>query len=231
MKKEIQDALERAYGTQLGLADKSVYARVAALGETYVTKEEEIPVFVQRAGDILKSFQGADDRGRALTQANAKVAELEAKVKELSKNPDTDNGGEGDDSKPDMQKLISDAVSAAVKPLAEQIEGMKSANEAATRLADAKSRFYAGDWAKKYKGQADNAWERVANEDSIGGNKMSADELVAKATDYFNTYTGRIGVDTTKPFKADPPSDEKGVVDWSAEKKRLQDTGRLPKQS
>ena len=76
MKKKIQDALELAYKDKLGLTDKKAYARVAALGETYVAKEEDIPAFVEKAEDLLKGLQGTADQGRTLETANAKIAEL-----------------------------------------------------------------------------------------------------------------------------------------------------------
>ena len=100
MKKKIQDALEQAYAVKLGLTDKKVYARVAALGETYVAKEEDIPAFVEKAEDIIKGFQGVDDQGRTLATANAKIAELEGKLKKLEKteldDDDDDKGGKKD---------------------------------------------------------------------------------------------------------------------------------------
>lgn len=64
---------------------------------------------------------------------------------------------------------------------------------------------------------------------TVTGNKMDAKALADKASSYFNTAVGKKGVDTSKPFKADPEPDKKGRVDWQGEVKRLQDKGTLPK--
>lgn len=227
MKKKIQDALELAYKDKLGLTDKKVYARVASLGETYVANEEDIPAFVQRAEDIIKGFQGMDDQGRTLAAANAKIAELEAKLN----NPDKggESNGEGEEKKLDWQKTLAEALKDAITPLQEEIATLKASTSAKEALTNARSSFFGGDYAKKYKTQADDAWERAVEMNEATGSKMTADELVAKATGYFNKSVSRLGVDTSKPFVADSDSDDKeGTIDWSAEKKRLQESGRLP---
>ena len=61
------------------------------------------------------------------------------------------------------------------------------------------------------------------------GNKMTAEELAAKASGYFNKAVSRLGVDTSKPFQADPPkNDEEGTIDWSAEVARKKAQGLIP---
>ena len=233
MKKKIQDALEQAYAGKLGLTDKKVYARVAALGETFVAKEEDIPAFVEKAEDILKGFQGVDDQGRTLATANAKIAELEAKLAKLE-DPDQDPGDpdkDKDKDKDNLAKTISEAVAAAVSPLTAKIEALENANNTKAALTGARETFFSGDYAKKYKDEADDAWERAVELNEATGNKMTAEQLAEKATGYFNKAVSRKGVDTSKPFQADPPKDdEEGTTDWSGEKKRLQDAGKLPKE-
>lgn len=233
MKKKIQDALELAYKDKLGLTDKKAYARVAALGETYVAKEEDIPVFVEKAEDLLKGLQGTADQGRTLETANAKIAELEAKIKELETSGDGDgdgDGGDGDGKKtPDISQIVSDAVKAAVTPLTEKITALENAESKKNALSGARETFFAGDYAKHYKDEADEAWERAVEINEATGGKMTAEELAEKATGYFNKAVSKKGVDTSKPFQADKPGDdEEGTTDWSAEKKRQQDKGNLP---
>jgi len=234
MKKKIQDALEQAYKDKLGLTDKKAYARVAALGETYVAKEEDIPAFVEKAEDLLKGLQGTADQGRTLETANAKIAELEEKLKKLE-NPDGDDGKGKDGDKggqPDLAKTIADAIAAAVAPLTEKISALENVNSTKAALDGARSKFFEGDYAKKYKDEANDAWERAVEVNELTGNKMTADQLAEKATGYFNKAVSKKGVDTSQPFKADPPAgDDEGTTDWSAERKRLQDAGRLPKDS
>lgn len=223
--------MEQAYAVKLGLTDKKVYARVASLGETYVAKEEDIPAFVEKAEDLLKGFQGAEDQGRTLATANAKIAELEEKLKKFeTPDPDPKPDPNPDEQKLDWQKTLQEAIANAVKPLTDKIETLENANSTKAALEGARSKFFGGDYAKKYKDEADDAWDRAVEMNEATGNKMTADELAEKATGYFNKAVSRKGVDTSKPFKADPPAeDEEGTVDWSAEKKRLQDAGRLPK--
>ena len=233
MKKKIQDALELAYKDKLGLTDKKAYARVAALGETYVAKEEDIPAFVEKAEDLLKGLQGAEDQGRTLASANAKFAELEGKLKKYE-NPDDvdkDKGKDDDDKKLDWAATLKAAIAEAVTPLTEKITALENINSTKAALTETRDSFFGGDYAKKYKDEANDAWERVVEVNELTGNKMTAEELAKKASDYFNKAVSRKGVDTSKPFKADPPEkDEEGTTDWSAEKKRLQDAGRLPKE-
>lgn len=227
MKKKIQDALELAYKDKLGLTDKKAYARVAALGETYVANEEDIPAFVEKAEDLLKGLQGKADQGRTLEQANAKIAELEEKLKKLE-TPDPEPDPE---PQPQHQQSIIDAIAAALKPLQDKIDALESAGSAKEALSNARDRFFGGDYAKKYGDQAADAWDRAVELNEATGSKMSADELVEKASGYFNKSVSRLGVDTSKPFQADPPQGEdEGTLDWSAERKRLQDAGRLPKE-
>lgn len=229
MKKKIQDALEQAYAVKLGLTDKKAYARVAALGETYVAKEEDIPAFVEKAEDLLKGFQGAEDQGRTLATANAKIAELENQIKELQSGGGESKGG--GEQKIDWKATLSQAVKDAIQPLSDEIAALKSTNSAKEALSSARERFFGGDYAKKYGDQAEEAWERAVELNEATGSKMSADELVEKASGYFNKSVSRIGVDTSKPFQPDKPAgDDEGTLDWSAEKKRLQDAGRLPQE-
>jgi hypothetical protein len=227
MKKKIQDALELAYKDKLGLADKKVYARVAALGETYVAKDEDIPAFVEKAEDLLKGFQATADQGRTLETANAKIAELEDKLKKFE---GKEEPAKEKEEKPDFAKAVADAVAAAIAPLTEKITALETVNSAKEALAGARSKFFDGDYAKKYKDEADDAWDRAVEVNELTGNKMTADQLAEKATGYFNKAVSKKGVDTTKPFVADPQeNDQDGTTDWSAEKKRLQEAGRLPK--
>lgn len=232
MKKKIQDALELAYKDKLGLTDKKVYARVAALGETYVASEEDIPAFVEKAEDLLKGFQGAADQGRTLETANAKIAELEGKLKKLEGKGDDDDPSKNKDDANDIAKLIADGIAAGLKPLQDKIEALEHAGSAKEALSAAQAKFFGGDYAKKYKDQAGDAWDRAVELNEATGSKMTSDELVEKATGYFNKSVSRLGVDTSKPFVADPPEkDEDGTLDWAAEKKRLQESGRLPQDS
>lgn len=229
MKKKIKDALSAEY-KGLGLSDKTI-DRLADFVQGFVEKEEDIDAAVK--GDNVKllatSIQGeVAGLKRAKETAEAALADYKAKHPETDDNHGDDDK---DDDKPDLAKTIADAVAAAVAPLTQKIETLENANSTKAALEGARAKFFGGDYAKKYKDEADDAWDRAVEMNEATGNKMSADELAEKATGYFNKAVSRKGVDTSKPFKADPPvNDEEGTTDWSAEKKRLQDAGRLPKE-
>lgn len=229
MKKKIKDALSAEY-KGLGLSDKTI-DRLADFVQGFVEKEEDIDAAVK--GDNVKllatSIQGeVAGLKRAKETAEAALADYKAKHPETDDNHGDDDK---DDDKPDLAKTIADAVAAAVAPLTQKIETLENANSTKAALEGARTKFFGGDYAKKYKDEADDAWDRAVEMNEATGNKMSADELAEKATGYFNKAVSRKGVDTSKPFKADPPvNDEEGTLDWSAEKKRQQEAGRLPKE-
>lgn len=223
MKKKIQDALELAYKDKLGLTDKKAYARVAALGETYVANEEDIPAFVEKAEDLLKGFQGIDDQGRTLAAANAKIAELEAKLEAM----DEKNQGDGEEQQtPDLAKAIADAVAAAVNPIKDAFESYKAQTSAKEAKSVAKESFYSNKWTTKFKEEADDAWDRAFELNEAKGGTMTSDELSSKATEYFNRLVQRKGTDPTKPFDAEQQKDDN--FDFSSQVKYLEGEGLIP---
>ena len=131
----------------------------------------------------------------------------------------------------DWAATLKAAVAEAVKPLNDKIEALENQNSTKAALAGAREKFFGGDYAKKYQDEANDAWDRAVEMNEATGNKMTAEELAEKATGYFNKYVSRKGVDTSKPFVADKTGDDdEGTTDWSAERKRLQDAGRIPKE-
>lgn len=233
MKKKIEEALSAEY-KGLGLGEKTI-GRLAdyIVSKGSVTKEEEIDAAIK--GEDVKllatSIQG-EIAGikRAKETAEAALADYKAKHPEKKGGQDDDDDDDEGGKKLDWQKTLQEAIATAMKPLTDKIETLENLNSTKAALTGAREKFFGGDYAKKYKEEADDAWERAVEMNEATGNKMTADELAAKATGYFNKAVSRKGVDTSKPFKADPPEcDEEGTLDWSAEKKRQQDAGRLPK--
>lgn len=229
MKKKIEEALSAEY-KGLGLGEKTI-GRLAdyIIGKGSVTKEEEIDAAVK--GDDVKllatSIQG-EVAGLKRAKETAESALADYKAKHPEGNDDPDDKGK---QQPDLAKTIADAIAAAVAPLTEKIATLENANSTKAALEGARESFFGGDYAKKYKEEADDAWERAVELNEATGSKMTAEELAAKATGYFSKAVSRKGVDTSKPFQADPQeNDDEGTLDWSAEKKRLQDAGRLPKE-
>ena len=121
---------------------------------------------------------------------------------------------------------MKQAVEEATKPLQDKITTLEHNNSLEAAVNNAKASFFANEYVKKYKNEGEDAWERAIEINEAQGGKMTAEELSAKALGYFNKTVSRIGVDTSKPFEADHHDDE-GTTDWSTEKKRLQEEGRI----
>ena len=231
MKQKIVEALKTEF-KQLGLSENTL-GRLAdyILGLDGVVKEEGDVATAVKRGDvalIAKSIQGeVDGIQKAKKKAEDDLANYKAKHPE--KNDDDDKHDNDDDNS--LLDRIAAAVNAAVTPLTEKIAALENVNSTKAALTGARESFFGGDYAKKYKDEANDAWERAVEINELTGNKMTAEELAEKATVYFNKAVSRKGVDTSKPFQADTQKDdEDGTLDWSAEKKRLQDAGRLPKE-
>lgn len=234
MKKQIEDALKTEL-KELGLGEKTI-GRLAdyIVAKGSVTKEDDIAAAVK--GDdvklIAKSIQGEiDGIKKAKETAEAALADYKAKHPEKN-DPDPDPEPKADpDADKTLIERIQAAVTAAVTPLNEKIAALENINSTKAALTGARESFFGGDYAKKYKDEANDAWDRAVEINELTGNKMTAEELAEKATGYFNKAVSRKGVDTSKPFVADKSGDDdEGTLDWSAEKKRLQDAGRLPKE-
>ena len=236
MKKKIEEALSAEY-KGLGLSEKTI-GRLAdyIIGRGSVTKEEEIAAAVK--GDDVKllatSIQG-EIAGLTRAKETAETALADYKAKHPETDPaepgDKEKGGKAEDTQePDMATIIADAIAASLAPLRAEIESLKLVNSTKAALSGARDTFFGGDYAKKWKDEAADAWERAVEINEATGNKMTAEELAAKAQAYFDKAVSRKGVDTSKPFRAEPPTDDaEGTTDWSGEKKRLQDEGKLPK--
>lgn len=231
MKQKIIEALKTEF-IQLGLSENTL-GRLAdyILGLDGVVKEEGDVATAVKRGDvalIAKSIQGeVDGIQKAKKKAEDDLADYKAKHPE--KNDDDTKHDDDDDAS--LLDRIAAAVNAAVTPLTEKIAALENVNSAKAALEGARSSFFNGDYAKKYKDEANDAWEHAVEVNELTGNKMSAEELAEKATGYFNKAVSRKGVDTTKPFVAEPQhEDDEGTIDWSSEKKRLQEAGKLPKE-
>jgi hypothetical protein len=221
MKEKILAALKQKYAN-LGLSDEVLVA-VASANESYIT-DENLDSFVAGAEGMLKQYQSIADRARTERDtAKREADELKKKVAELEgkQTPDPDP------NKPDIAAIVKQAVEEATKPLQDKITTLEHNNNLEAAVNNAKTSFFANDYVKKYKNEGEDAWERAIEINEAQGGKMTAEELSQKALGYFNKSVSRIGVDTSKPFQAEGVDDE-GTTDWSAEKKRLQEEGRLP---
>lgn len=203
MKQKILEALKQGY-KNLGMSEEA-FERVAAFGETFIKEEEQIATFVSGAGVLLKAEQSAADRVRTKASEEKKaletrIAELEAKLKEGS-------GKKTEEHQPDIAKLVSEAVTAAIKPFNDELDKLKGDAATKSAIAVAKDKFFANEYAKKYESERDDAWERAIEKFEDTGKKMTADELYDKAKGYFDKYVSRKGVDTSKPLESEGEGD------------------------
>lgn len=230
LKEQILEALKTKYKAY-GLSNDAL-DRIASLREKTVEKAEDIEGAVADATTldlIAKEIQRQRDQA---IQKNSETQRAFEAYK--AAHPEPDKGGAGDDDKnkatsQDIASIVKAAVADAVAPLNEKITALETSKSAEAALSTAHSSFFNGDYAKKYKDQATDAWERAVELNEATGNKMTAEELAAKASGYFNKAVSRLGVDTSKPFQADPPkNDEEGTIDWSAEVARKKAQGLIP---
>lgn len=230
LKEQILEALKTKYKAY-GLSNDAL-DRIASLREKTVEKAEDIEGAVMDATTldlIAKEIQRQRDQA---IQKNSETQRAFEAYK--AAHPEPDKGGAGDDDKnkatsQDIASIVKAAVADAVAPLNEKITALETSKSAEAALSTAHSSFFNGDYAKKYKDQATDAWERAVELNEATGNKMTAEELAAKASGYFNKAVSRLGVDTSKPFQADPPkNDEEGTIDWSEEVARKKAQGLIP---
>ena len=223
MKKKILDALKQGY-KKLGLAEEA-FERVAALGETFITSEEQISDFVKMSESLLKAEQSAADRVR--TELNAKIKELEgekssleAKLKDV-KVEEVVEEQKGDD----ISEVISKAIAEAIKPISDELSAFKlsqSQKSAVDALDSLKSSW---DYAKGYPDESEDAYERVMELYEVSGKKWTAEELTSKFKEKFNKAVAKKGVDTSKPFESTQNSED--IPDFSKELELLKNDGVL----
>ena len=228
MKQKIKEALQQKY-KNLGLNEEA-FDGVAAFGETIGITEDTLANFVEGAKGLLTKAQSDADKARSakaesqkqIDELKTKLAEAEAKLK------DKGDGEEGKQQPDNIAELIQNAVTAAVQPLQAELDAFKGENAAKQALKDAKDKFFANDYAKKFTQERDDAWERAIELNEATGSKMSAEELGEKALGYFNKSVARKGVDITKPFEAQ--KDQAETFEKGYFKNLYEKSGRIQKE-
>lgn len=225
MKQKIIDALKTKYKS-FGLSNEA-YDRIASALEKTVTKEEEIADAIAKVETMnliateLQKMRDTEIQRRTDLQREHDDYKAKHPEKDPDPNPDPDP------QKPDIAKIVADAVAAAVKPVQEALDAYKAQNTAKEAVATAKEAFYANKWTTKYKDEADDAWEIATKLNDAKGGKMTHDELVTEVTALFNKAVQRKGVDATKPFEAEGNKPDK--FDFSDQAKYLESEGLIPK--
>lgn len=225
MKQKILEALKQGY-KNLGMSEEA-FERVAAFGETFIKEEGDIANFVKGAEAILKAEQSAVDKVRSEYAAKLKTletekAELEAKLKDGNEPPKRE---ETKPEQPDIAKLVSEAVTAAVKPLSDELAQVKGKEATKLAVKTAKDKFFANEYAAKYTQERDDAWERAIERFEDKGSTMNADELHDMTMGYFNKLVARKGVtDTSKPLDSEGSGQ---THDFGGMAQRLAERGKI----
>ena len=224
MKTKIFDALKQGY-KKLGLAEEA-FERVATLGETFITSEEQISDFVKNCEPLLKAEQSAADRVR--TELNSKIKELEGEKSSLEaklKNVKVEEVVEDVKHEDDISEVISKAIAEAIKPISDELSAFKlsqSQKSAVDALDNLKSTW---DYAKGYPTESEDAYERVMELYEVSGKKWTAEELTTKFKEKFNKAVAKKGVDTSKPFEGSGGGED--IPDFSKELELLKNDGVL----
>ena len=223
MKKKILDALKQGY-KKLGLAEEA-FERVAALGETFITSEEQISDFVKMSESLLKAEQSAADRVR--TELNSKIKELEGEKSSLeAKLKDVKVEEVVEDPKgEDISEVISNAIAEAIKPISDELSAFKLIQSQKSAVEALDSLKATWDYAKGYPSESEDAYERVMELYEVSGKKWTAEELTSKFKEKFNKAVAKKGVDTSKPFESTQNSED--IPDFSKELELLKNDGVL----
>lgn len=228
MKKKIAEALKTKYKS-FGLSNEA-WDRIASAKEETVTKEEEIAdaiADVETMNLIAQELQKMRD-SEIQKRTDLQREHDDYKAKHPEKDPDPNPDPDPDPQKPDIAKIVADAVAAAVKPVQDAFETFKSQTSAKEAKTLAKTKFYENKWTTKFKDEADDAWERAEELNSAKGDSMTQEELTSKATEYFNKMVSRKGADATKAFESEEGGG--GSFDFSAQAKYLEGEGLIPKE-
>ena len=148
MKGKILVALKTKYKT-FGFGDKAFDGVADYLSKT-VTEESQIETAISGVEGLLKAFQGDIDTVRNEKSGLQKqLDELKTKIENPNPNPDPKP-----EDKADMATIIANAVSAAVKPLSDELAQFKVEKSQATRqeqvMAKAKEYGIPETFAKRY---------------------------------------------------------------------------------
>lgn len=233
LKDQIASALKTKY-QRFGLSNEAI-DRIASAKEKTVTKVEDIEAAIADVSTMdliaqeLIKVRDQEIQKRTDTQSAFDKYKTEHPEVDPNKPQDPPTPPQGQVTLESIKQLMDEAVEKATKPLQEKIDNLEGARSSEQAIATAKEKFFAGDYAKKYSAEANDAWEHALEINEVMGNKMTADQLTEKVNGYFNKAVAKLGVDTSKPFVADPPTnEEEGTTDWKDEIARQKAAGKIP---
>lgn len=227
-KEKIVETLKTEYKS-FGLSNEAI-DRIASAREKTVTEESQVETAIKDAETMKLIAQELQKMRDSEIQKRTDLQRVhdDYKAKHPEKDPDPNPDPDPDTQKPDIAKIVADAVAAAVKPVQDAFETFKSQTSAKEAKTLAKAKFYENKWTTKFKDEADDAWERADELNAAKGDKMTQEELTTKATEYFNKLVQRKGADATKPFEDDGGGS--GNFDFSKQAKYLESEGLIPEE-
>ena len=213
---------------RFGLSNEAI-DRIATAREKTVTEESQVETVLTDAETMrLIAEELMKHRDQEITKRTETQSAFDTYK---AAHPDGgDGGGDGEGNKgaltaEQIAELIKNGVADGIKDIKTAFETFKSQTSAKEAKTLAKTKFYENKWTTKFKDEANDAWDRAFELNEAKGDSMTADELSAKATEYFNKLVQRKGVDATKPFQDNGGGS--GSFDFSAQAKHLEDKGLL----
>ena len=113
MKEKIFQSLKQTFSSKYGVSEEVLQGYAESLAATGLVNDENLATVIQGQEAALRSFQQNFDRVRKEgSDYKKELDELKAKANKTGVNPE-----EKTDEKPDLARLVVEAVNAAVKPL------------------------------------------------------------------------------------------------------------------
>lgn len=227
MKQKIKEALRQEYKSRLELDDERLDG-VAAFASTFITDEAKIEEFVKNEATLamLKTYQSVADKARASARAKQEPASPPSEPA-----PDPAPRQEPVPQPQDMAKAIAEAVAAAIKPLSDEIAGIKATKAKEAAVAGLNKFVSEWDYAKGFPKEAAEAKRIAMKLYAKSGESMTAEELIAEFRGEFDPSVKAKGVaDFTKPFEGDGGGGN-DKADFSDLAARLREKGMLPGES
>lgn len=227
MKQKILEALKQGY-KNLGLSEEA-FERVAALGETFITGEEQIATFVKGAESILKAQQSEADKARSKASEEKKaledkIAALEAQLNGNQPPIQPQQAAQQPTEQPDLVAQFAALLDSKLNPLQERITAFEAEKASQSAIDFAKKEFFELEIVKANQGVGNVAWEHVLDKFNADGKKWDKDKLLQSVKDDFNATCSKLNIDTTAPAKSENAG---GGHDFEGFASRLKERGKI----
>lgn len=129
MKEKIFQSLKQTFSSKYGVSEEVLQGYAESLAATGLVNDENLATVIQGQEAALRAFQQNFDRVRKEgSDYKKELDELKAKGNKTGVKPE-----EKTDEKPDLARLVVEAVNAAVKPLSDKLTQLEAEKVQATR--------------------------------------------------------------------------------------------------